>query len=212
MAFTEGSTVLSNGATLPTRGLCGKTFRVHFAAKNAAGYSATYTSAASYAMPECTCEAGWLSVVSGAGTCSPCNVPLCTLYGDGTCNCIACASGWLPSNGACEQVGSNCMFRSKAVHPRCLHGAAVCGRAPSTNSLVLLPLLQCVIDHCAIYDGQAEGCKCSRCVQGFLRSGDGSACSQARAVRAKLVACSPQLINRPPFTSDNSAVQWISEL
>ncbi len=53
IVFEEGVTALLGGGKLPAGGLCGRTFRVQFAARNGAGYSAVATSAATYTMPAC---------------------------------------------------------------------------------------------------------------------------------------------------------------
>ena len=56
IAFTEGVTAVLGGGVLPAGGLCGRTFAVRFAAKNGAGYSASWTSANTYQMPDCQPE------------------------------------------------------------------------------------------------------------------------------------------------------------
>lgn len=53
MAFKEGTTLLSTGSMLPAGSLCGRTFKAQLGAKNAAGWSATYTTSATYIMPAC---------------------------------------------------------------------------------------------------------------------------------------------------------------
>lgn len=60
VVFKEGVTALLVAGTLPVGGLCGRTFNVQFAAKNGAGYSTTYTTTATYAMPACASE--WAAV------------------------------------------------------------------------------------------------------------------------------------------------------
>lgn len=58
VVFKEGVTALLGGATLPSGGLCGRTIRVQFAAKNGAGYSGVVTTTATFTMPACSSEMG----------------------------------------------------------------------------------------------------------------------------------------------------------
>lgn len=54
VVFQEGVTSLLGGSKLPAGGLCGRSFKVQFAARNGAGYSAVATTIAAYAMPSCS--------------------------------------------------------------------------------------------------------------------------------------------------------------
>lgn len=56
VVFQEGVTTLLGGAKLPASGLCGRSFKVQFSARNGAGYSTTVTTSATYIMPACPGE------------------------------------------------------------------------------------------------------------------------------------------------------------
>lgn len=56
MVFQEGVTTLLGGSKLPASGLCGRSFKVQFAARNAAGYCTAVTTSTTYTMPACPGE------------------------------------------------------------------------------------------------------------------------------------------------------------
>ncbi|KAI7844948.1 hypothetical protein COHA_001595 [Chlorella ohadii] len=134
-SFEEGVTALLGGGKIPAGGLCGRIFRVQFAVRNGAGYSAMATSTATYTMPACpgiaTCwGANWLGQ-----NIIPSNLPdivqiaagethTCALQRNGTVTC------WGSSDKGLVPAGLSGVIQLEAgSYHTCalqLNGAVVC--------------------------------------------------------------------------------------
>lgn len=94
VVFREGITALLGGGKLPANGLCARAFKVQFAARNGAGYSAVATSSATYVMPACRGEMPRAQRCT-MRFCLIAHMHACTWSGHRLDRCLKIASTWL---------------------------------------------------------------------------------------------------------------------